>query len=284
MSALQSLVMSKRKLPVILRNDAPKLHTAGTSVESLIAKASRMWGVLHSDIGKKIQHDGHPATIVNVHTDLRQIDIGGNRFWIPRRLSDRKRFNVERVTRSRSHLTLRSPVWHGDERPLGARRVRVQSDFPSRTLVKRLCEELAYPKEAASAFFIRAHAPWMTPSPDRRKNVCTSISETNRGKKQRNSVALPQPAHPYNPASPSRRTRIGGGLTEEQVRAGLRKMRTDDKTKTALFEIVYRKRSTLQVADEFGLAAENLYVYACRLRNHIRADTGADLHVQEKAA
>ena len=284
MTALQSLVMSKRKLPAILRNDAPELHLGGTPVESLIAAPSRMWGVLHSEVGKKIQHDNHPATIVNVHADLRQIEIDGNRFWIPRRFSDRKRFNVERVTRSRRHLTLRSPVWHGDERPFGARRVRVQSNFPDQIMVRRLCADLAYPKEAASALFIRAHAPWMTPSPDRRKNVCRGMNDTDEGKEQRDSVALPQPAHPYNPASPSRRTQVGGGWTEQRVLDGLRNMRTDPKTKTALVEIVYRNRGTLEVADEFGLKAENLSVYASRLRGHIRGDGGPDLRAQEKAA
>jgi hypothetical protein len=205
-------------------------------------------------------------------------------FWIPRRLSDRKRFNVERMTRSRRHLTLRSTVWHGDERPFGARRVRVQSNFPDQIMVRRLCADLAYPKEAASALFIRAHAPWMTPSPDRRKNVCTGMNDTDEGEKQRDSVALAQPAHPYNPASPSRRTQVGGGWTEQRVLDELRNMRTDLKTTTALVEIVYRRRGTLEVAGEFGLTAENLYVSASRLRSHIRAGTGADLHVQEKAA
>jgi hypothetical protein len=283
-TALQSLVMNRRNLPAILRNDTPRLHSAGTAVESLIAATNRMWSVLHSDIGKKIQHGGYPATIVNVHADLRQIETGGKRFWIPRRLYDRKRFKVERVTRSRSHLTLPSPVWHGDERPLGARRVRVRSNFPSQIMVKRLCADLGYPKDAASAFFTRAHAPWMSPSPDRRKNVCTSISETDRGRKQRDFVAFAQPAHPYSPASPSRRTHVGGGVTEEQVQNGLRKMRTEEAVKRALIEIVYNGRSTLQIADEFGLAAENLYVYASRLRSHVRAGAGADLHAQKKAA
>jgi hypothetical protein len=276
--------MNKRTLPAILRNDAPSLQSTGSTVESLIATTRRMWSVLHSDIGKTIQHDGYPATIVNVHANLRQIEIGGNRFWIPRRLSDRKRFNVEHVTRSRSHLTLPAPVWHGDERPLGARCVRVRSNFPPQIMVKRLCADLGYPKEAASAFFIRAHAPWMSPRPDRRKNVCTSISEIDSGRKQRDFVALAQPAHPYNPGSPSRRTHVGGGVTEEQVQNGLRKMRTEEEIKRALLEIVYKGRSTLQVADEFGIAAETLYVYASRLRSHIRARAGADLHVDKNAA
>jgi hypothetical protein len=235
---------------------------------------------------RTIHHDDRLSLVVNNTPTLRYIlpaDAEAG-FWIPRRSSDRKRFNTERLIRRRLRITLRPPVWSGDKRPFGARRVRVRSNFPSQILVKRLCEELAYPKDAASAFFIRAHAPWMTPSPDRRKNVCRSISDTDEGKKQRDYVTLPQPAHPYNPASPSRRTHVGGGLKEEQVRLGLTRMRTDDKTKTALFEIVYRKRSTLQVADEFGVAAENLYVYASRLRSHIRADGGADLHAEENAA
>jgi hypothetical protein len=80
--------------------------------------------------------------------------------------------------------------------------------------------------------------------------------------------------------SPSRRTKVGGGLTEEQVQKGLERMRTDEQTKKALLEIVYRRRSTLQVADEFDRPAETLYRYATRLRGHIRkADVTADLSV-----
>jgi hypothetical protein len=235
---------------------------------------------------RTIHHGERLSLVVNNTPTLRFIlpaDAEAG-FWIPRRLSDRKRFNIERMVRSRRHITMRPPVWSGDERPFGARRVRVRSNFPSQIMVKRLCADLAYPKDAASAFFIRAHAPWMTPGPDRRKNVCRSMSDTDEGNKQRDSVALPQPAHPYNPASPSKRTHVGGGWTEQRVLEGLRNMRMDAKTKAALVEIVYRGRSTLQVADEFGLAAENLYVYASRLRNHIRAGAGADLHVEEDAA
>jgi hypothetical protein len=244
--------------------------------------------------GETVFHRGRMVEVVDTHDSIRlfmplvELDLSeGNytrTFWAPTQPADRKRFNVERVTRSRRHLTLRSPVWHGDERPFGARRVRVQSNFPDQIMVRRLCADLAYPKEAASAFFIRAHAPWMTPSPDRRKNVCRGMNDTDEGKKQRDSVALPQPAHPYNPASPSRRTHVGGGWTEQLVLEGLRHMRTDPKAKAALLEIVYRRRSTLLVADEFGLKAENLYVYATRLRSHIRAGAGADLHAEEKAA
>ena len=59
-------------------------------------------------------------------------------------------------------------------------------------------------------------------------------------------------------------------------------MRTDENTKAALIEIVYRRRSTLRVSEEFNLPAEALYVYASRLRGHIRGmDAGAVLHVGE---
>jgi hypothetical protein len=165
----------------------------------------------------------------------------------------------------------------GDERPLGARRVRLRSNFPSLGLATKLCAELAYPKEAASAFFTKAHLPWMTPKKDRRKRSCPNLSviekdETSEEspRNRYDSVSLAQPAHPYNPSSPSRRTKVGGGLTEEQVQNGLRKMRTAVQTKQALFEIVYRRRSSLQVSNEFNVPVEILHVYASRLRGRIR--------------
>jgi len=117
---------------------------------------------------------------------------------------------------------------------------------------------------------VQAHQPWLH-SVDRRRGS---------GPHQYSPIVCVK--HPYIPAAPSRRTHVGGGLTEERVLEGLRCMRIDPETKEALVEIVYRRRSTLEVADEVGLKAEILYVYASRLRSHIRA--GADLHVQEKAA
>lgn len=98
-TSLASLVVNKRKLPQILRNDVAPLLVAGTSVVPLLATPSRLWGVLHSDIGKKIKHKDQMATIVNVHNDIRQLEIEGRRFWVPRRVANRKQMRQERIRR-----------------------------------------------------------------------------------------------------------------------------------------------------------------------------------------
>jgi hypothetical protein len=98
-TSLASLVVNKRKLPQILRNDVPPLLVAGTAVVPLLPTPSRLWGVLHSDIGKKIKHKDQGATVVNVHTDIRQLEIDGRRFWVPRRVANRKEMRRERIKR-----------------------------------------------------------------------------------------------------------------------------------------------------------------------------------------
>jgi hypothetical protein len=112
---------------------------------------------------------------------------------------------------------------------------------------------------------VGAHQPWLR-SVDRRQATATIASV--RGEKPGYST-LVSVVHPYVPAAPVRRTTVGGGLTEQQVIAALRKMRTDESTKSALLEIVYRRRSTLEVSNESGVPVETLYVYASRLRRRI---------------
>ena len=58
-------------------------------------------------------------------------------------------------------------------------------------------------------------------------------------------------------------------------RMSKRKMRTDSLTKAALVEIVYRRQSTLEVSNKSGIPVEKLYVYASRLREHIRQESQA---------
>jgi len=179
---------------------------------------------------------------------------------------------------SNSRPPFHPPHWHGDERPYGARTVRLRSRFPSAGYLTRLVSKFGYEDSAAIAALSRAHEPWTRVSDRRHANGGPDFNADAQIIRQVHEHSSFTPAHPYYPMSPSRRTRVGGGLTEEQVQKGLKKMRTDDKTKKALLEIVYRRRSTLQVADEFDRPAETLYRYATRLRGHIRrADTAADL-------
>lgn len=172
------------------------------------------------------------------------------------------------------------PCWHGEPHPHGARAVRLHSNFPSAGYLARLVSEFGYEGSAAIAALSRAHEPWTRISDRRRANGGPDFNADAQANKPVHEHSSFNPAHPYYPMSPSRRTKVGGGLTEEQVQKGLERMRTDEQTKKALLEIVYRRRSTLQVADEFDRPAETLYRYATRLRGHIRkADVTADLSV-----
>ncbi len=62
---------------------------------------------------RTIHHGDRLSLVVNNTPTLRYIlpaDAEAG-FWIPRRLSDRKRFNSERMVRSRRHITMRPPAW-----------------------------------------------------------------------------------------------------------------------------------------------------------------------------
>lgn len=220
---------------------------------------------------KTIDRKGKLSLVLHETPTLRKILVadGGLTFWIPRRIADRKRLDVERVIRSRGHITLRAPVWRGEERPFGARRVRPRSNFPNSFYLTRLVKDHAYPPDSAIAATCRAHNPWTRPVPDRSQRSAANADEQSSGGGETSGISSPN--HPYRPESPSRRTKTGGGLTREQVERALVRKRWDGRMKLAVFEIVYRRQSTLRMADAFGLPAESLSVYASRLRADLRA-------------
>jgi len=184
------------------------------------------------------------------------------------------------------------PHWVGEPRPYKARRVRLQSRFPSLGYLTYLVSQLGYDGHAAFAATVRAHKPWMRTVDRRRANsievddVVTKFGPGNESSEltpkvnwsKSSKLASPRP---YIPTAPGRRTKVGGGLTNEQVRQALAKKRWDERMKEAVFEIVYRRRSSLQVSSESGIPAETLYVYASRLRKEVHE---ADLHASENFA
>jgi hypothetical protein len=227
--------------------------------------------------GETVFHRGRIVEIVDTHDSLRLLmplvesDLSeGNynqTFWAPTRPAERKRLNLERRNMSRRNLSI--GVSPGEGRPHGARRVRLRTRFPSVGYLTHLVRALGYDSSAAFAAMVQAHQPWLR-TVDRRQNGSGFVSMK----------------HPYHPAAPVRRTKVGGGLTKQQVQAGLQKMRTDNTTKAALIEIVYRRRSTLEVSNESGVPFKNLYVYASRLRARIEKDQAAlagleDSRIQE---
>lgn len=173
----------------------------------------------------------------------------------------------------------RAPHWIGEPRPQGARRVRLQTRFPDIKFLTYLVEELGYDGNAAFAAMVQAHQPWLR-SVDRRRAHPVD-ADPERGTAPRAYSRLVSVVHPYVPAAPGRRAKVGGGLTKEQVWQALGKKRWDKRMKEAVFEIVYRRRSNLQVSNESGIPVETLYVYASRLRREIQE---ADLHALEKLA
>lgn len=172
-----------------------------------------------------------------------------------------------------------APHWRGEARPHGARRVRLQTRFPSLGYLTYLVRDLGYDGNAAFAAMVQAHQPWLRASDRRRAHPVDADSQ--RGTAPRAYSRIVSVVHPYVPAAPSRRLTTGGGLTKEQVQRELARKRWDNWTKNAVFEIVYLRRSSLQVSNESGIPVETLYVYASRLRQDIRK---ADLREQRKAA
>ena len=214
--------------------------------------------------GKTVLHRGNIVEVIDTRSALRRVvplvesnlsESNVEPFWIPANQCARKRFNTERRDKSRRHSTI-GIVW-GDQKPPHYRRQTLRSTFPNMPYLYYLVTELGYPLDAAQAAFAR---PKIQPLPDKRT---TSVRSVSHGENL------------YVPEAVPRRTLTGGGFTEKQVREGLSKMRANGRVGQALFEIVYRRRSTKQVAQEFDLTPEKLYVYASRLRGHIRRQKAA---------
>jgi hypothetical protein len=166
------------------------------------------------------------------------------------------------------------PHWKGEARPNGARRIQARTRFPSAGYLTYLVSELGYEPSAAIAALSRAHNPW-TRVPDRRQANAFSADEQAAGQKQatgqKHEYSSFAPAHPYYPASPSSRTKVGGAYPKEKVVRALEQRGWNDNTQAAIFEVVYYKRSAKQVAAQRGLKIATIYQYASRLRGDLKA-------------
>ena len=230
--------------------------------------------------GRTIQHKNRICEVVETHVHLRRLlplmngNLGTDTsepFWAPRRPSDRKRFSLERMWKSRRHRTLPPPVWTGEARPSAKGLVissDFQSEFPTASDLLNLVHKCGYGVEAALAAMPHAHV-WRNPKPDRRRNGGHSTADRQMSGKYA-SAGFAQPTHPYNPAAQNRRTTKGGGFSRGQVLASVAKMRTSDKIRFACIEVVYRRRSPKAVAEEYGIEWGKLRTYATRVRQRIR--------------
>jgi hypothetical protein len=235
--------------------------------------------VLNGSAGKTVVYRGGLVEIAETHESLRQLvplmesDLSESDlkpFWVPRRESDRSRFNRERRDRSRRHQTI--GVVMGELRPKHARGQHPHSKFPGFGFLHRLITEMGYPRDAALAAFARPRAAQARPD-RRRKSAIPGADVQDERQRQREPIRdyqrLDYGYNVYAPGAPRRRTLTGGGFTQQQASQGLSKMRTDSLIKAALMDIVYRRRSPLEVSKKTGIPVEKLYVYAIRLRRHI---------------
>lgn len=189
-------------------------------------------------------------------------------FWIPRRAEDRKMLNIERRNRSRSHITLSTPCWHGEERPLGARIITLKTKYPSLPYMIRLCGRYEYIWDAMAAAMSQAHAPHLHPVSDRRSYGIFEKGEDDDyegSSAHRDNHGIVDPTHPYAPTSPSRRT-THGFIPRVQVVNVIGNHGWDTQTTYALFDVFCKGKSPKEAADERGLHVTTLYKYADIIR------------------
>jgi len=142
------------------------------------------------------------------------------------------------------------------------------SEFPSSSYLLELVHKYGYSVDATLSAMSRAHI-WRNPRPDRRRNG-GHPTEDGQMDGQYANAGFAQPAHPYNPAAPNRRTERGGGFSRAQVLASVARMRTSDNMRLACIEVVYRRRSPKAVAKEYSIKWETLRTYATRVRQRIQ--------------
>jgi hypothetical protein len=245
---------------------------------------------------KTVSHHCVPAIVLDQTHRFRRIwtadDFENRRepFWILRWAADEKRLRsehrAEKFARRRLQRTLQPPVWHGEKCPSGYRTVKLQTEFPSLLYLIKLCGDFGYTWSAAGAALPQAHAPWAHPHSDKRRNVCTGLSDiegdAESGGDYHNPGYFPQSGrqqlidvnHPYIPMSPARRTRTGGGLTRLQVVKAIENHGWDTETSYALYEIFFKGKPTKEAANERGLSVHTLYQYTSIIRKDIRGAGG----------
>ena len=172
-----------------------------------------------------------------------------DRWWFPNATADNISF---------TRPPFRAPHYSGDTiEGLVAVPHDFPCDFPAVSDLLDLVHKYGYSVDAALSAVSRAHV-WRNPKPDRRRNGGGD------------SPSFAQPAHPYNPAAPNRRTEQGGGFSRAQVLASVARMRTNDNIRLACFKVVYRRRSPKAIAEEYGIEWGKLRTYATRVRQRIR--------------
>jgi hypothetical protein len=210
-----------------------------------------------------------PERGANAHSNLHSLRHFENYYeWVP--VPD-----TRTARNRRAHRTLRPPVWSGEVRPCGARRVSADADYPAMDYLAYLCRDLGYSITAAIAAVAVSTSQFIT---DRRSS---SISEDEDQDEQFPCVdfhKIVDPSHPYIASAPSRRTLLGGGITIERVTRKLRNHNWSLAIQEAVIQVIAKRRSPRQMALERQLKCPTLKAYVSVIRRELKVGLGADLH------
>jgi hypothetical protein len=224
-------------------------------------------------IGKTVLHKNAICEVVETHNQIRRLRplINGNLgesnvspFWVPRPIN-KKQFKVARMWRSRRHRTLMRPlfgVWSADSAEGLIIVPLPQSNVLSVEEAKRLVHELGYDARAA---FTSIPRPMAYTRRDRRR---FGVVKTKSGRWV-NSTNFGQPI-PYV-AAPTRHT-TQGFFSRDAVLQAAARMRTSDKMRMAVVEVVFRRQSPTKIAEKYRLNLETLKKYSTRIRQRIPRD------------
>lgn len=156
------------------------------------------------------------------------------------------------------------PHWTGDSAEGLIAVPLPQSNVLTAEEALRLVRELGYDAHAALAAIPRP--TWMNAKPDRRR---FGVVETEDGRwLDRTNIVQPIPYV----AAFARNTKQGF-LSRDAVLSAAARMRTSDKMRFGVVEVVFRRQSPTTVAKRYRLKLETLKKYATRIRQRLSGDS-----------
>jgi len=169
---------------------------------------------------------------------------------------------VDSISDSRPPFS--APHWTGDSAEGLVSVPLPESNVLTAEEALHLVRELGYDGRAAFASIPRPL--WMNAKPDRRR---IGVVETEDGNwLDRTTIAQPIPYV----AALTRHT-LKGFLSREAVLSAVARMRTSDKMRLAVVEVVFRRQSPTKIAKKSRLNLETLKKYSTRIRKRILGDS-----------
>jgi hypothetical protein len=152
------------------------------------------------------------------------------------------------------------PHWTGDSAEGLVAVPLPESNVLTLEEARRFVSELGY--DARAAFASMPRPLWMNAKPDRRRIGVVEIEDGQ----WRDRTTIAQPI-PYVAAATRHTTQ--GFLSRDAVLRAVAKMRTSDKMRFAVVEVVFRRQSPTKIAKKFRLNLETLKKYSTRIRKRI---------------